>query len=163
MIKTSFYQQRRSSTQLIKFSRSVGKVKRKNTLYLLSATHLLSMPGSKKQTCRISKANRRLRTHLPLVQHLVQAGPSFWSYAFQHLTNDQILFLQDIVRNFLRGNVPVSEREIRELSLKKKPLRSFGGAKSFARRRVLIKQVGGGIFGVLIPAVASLIGSLLRH
>ena len=123
------------------------------------------MPGSKQATCKRSSSTsspkKRLAQHLPLINCLLNADPAFWTYIFNHLTNDQLIFLQDIARNFLSGNIPVSRGEVRYIASKKKSIRSLVRASSHPRRRVLVKQIGGGIFGILIPALASLFGALL--
>jgi hypothetical protein len=105
-------------------------------------------------------AKTRLRDHAPFIKCLLSANPELWNYTFNNLTDDQIEVLQDIVRNFLCNNIQVTNGELRDLKPKRKLLHRFKRAGKL-RRRVLVKQVGKGVFSILIPALASLAGSLI--
>lgn len=118
----------------------------------------------KKKYQRVSKTNtakKRLCDHAPFFKLLLNADPKSWNYILGNLTDSQIEALRDLVRNFLASRVPVSAEELRELKPKKRILHQFLSSGSKVRRRVLVKQVGSGVFSILIPALASLVGSLI--
>ena len=122
--------------------------------------------SNRKKTSRVTQttsAKKRLCEHAPFFKLLLDADPQRWNYILEHLTDSQIEALRDLVRNFLATRVPVSSGELRELKTKQNILRQFSKAGSKLRRRVLVKQVGKGVFSILIPALASLVGSLISR
>jgi hypothetical protein len=119
--------------------------------------------GKKTSKVKQTSAKKRLSEHAPFFQLLLDADPHRWNYILDHLTDSQIEALRDLVRNFLATRVPVSSGELRELKAKRKLLHQFSKAGSRLRRRVLVKQVGKGVFSILIPALASLVGALISR
>ncbi len=109
------------------------------------------------------KPVERLHAHLPFVQILASApNPRTLEYFLTQLNDNQLLLLQDIVRNFLHGNISVSSGEIKSLKRYKNLLRRLISPKvSRNSQRKLIKQVGSGVFSILLPALASLLLSRL--
>ena len=102
--------------------------------------------------------------HLPLIQLLAQKEDNqLWNYILENLTTEQVTLLQDIVRNVLRGNIPLANHKKEELFKKRNILRTFGKERCLKKKRVQIKQIGRGIFSILIPALASLVGGLISR
>jgi hypothetical protein len=103
-----------------------------------------------------------LRAHAPLIKCLLKADPELWNYTFKNLTDDQLEVLQDIVRNFLCNHIHVSKSEIKELKPKRFLLHQFQKAGKL-QRRVIANQIGSGVFSILLPALAGLVGSLFSQ
>ena len=117
------------------------------------------MPGSKRAT--LQKSKRRLLQHLPLIEHLSTANPELWTYTLNNLTPEQEKLVVDVVRNFLKGHIPVRAEQLEQFKKKKRALRLLSKATNSKGRRVYIRQIGRGLLTILIPALASLIGGLV--
>ncbi len=109
-------------------------------------------------------ALQRLHNHLPLIHTLAKSrDPQTLHYFLNQLTDEQVTVLSDIVRNFLAGNIKVSKGELKHLKQFKNRLREFANPSSRSvKKRKFVKQIGGGIFSILIPAIVSLIAANLR-
>lgn len=101
---------------------------------------------------RIKSSRERLKKHIPLLQILYNSDPQTADYLISQLNGDQKKFLQDICRNFLAGNIPVSTGELGELKRQRRSL-----YKISANGGGITRQQGRGIFSILIPALATLL------
>lgn len=78
--------------------------------------------------------------------------------------NDNCLYsaLHEIAVNTLKGKVPLNKNQKRKLKKHKKLLVNLSKlTKDNKRKRFLVKQTGGALLPLLIPAVASIISSLI--
>jgi GMP synthase PP-ATPase subunit len=106
----------------------------------------------------------RLRIHAPLIHSLsTSQDPETLCYLLKHLNTSQLSVVTDLVRNFLNGNIPVSTQELKHLKSKKRILYRLASAKHPREKRKFIKQVGTGVFSILIPALASILFNILRN
>lgn len=109
------------------------------------------------------EARQRLADHRLFLQTLLNGSPEFYRYSLQNLSPDQARLLQDIIRNFIRGNIKIPDTEFHKLSTHRHILTSLCQKRLSKKRLIpLLRQVGGGILPILVTALASLLGGFLR-
>lgn len=119
-----------------------------------------------KPTNGTTKAKERLLRHHPFLRSLAEGDSGWWNYSMANLTEDQLQVLRDVARNFLVGNVlsDIPEEELRLLEGHKHELLTLARKRTSAKKaRRVIKQVGRGIFGILIPTLVSLLSHVLAR
>lgn len=108
------------------------------------------------------KARVTLSQHYPLVKSLLNADRGFWRYTLQNLSRSQYEFLKKLAQHFMRGKLPVTESNFSRLRNKRTSLRQIVAQRTPESKKIkIIQQHGEGIFSILIPTLASVIGGLL--
>ena len=69
----------------------------------------------------------------------------------------------DCAYNILKGNIPLSNRQKKNLSKHRKLLRTLAGSRNAltTKRRLLVNQKGGAFLGALLGPIISTLGGLL--
>lgn len=111
---------------------------------------------------KLNATQRRIQNEVDFLSLLCKSNEAERSYLIHQLTPNQMQVLIDILRNGIRGNLPLSVTQISHLKPWKRHVHALisSGAVKKKKRRIL-RQFGKGIFSILIPTVASLLGSLL--
>ena len=92
------------------------------------------------------KCESRLRPHLPILQTLAtpQYSPKLKREVLKHCSNDCILKICEILYNILKGVIPLTPSQKRQLAPKKHILRRIVQPQPVKKRRdLLIHQKGG--------------------
>lgn len=109
--------------------------------------------------------SQRLRKNLPLLRFLSECNKAQRSLLLKNLTRSEVTTICECVDNVLRGNVPIDQKTIRILKLKRKNFALIRDKKLPLReRKDLIIQTGGFLPTLLLPIIstaASLLGNLL--
>ena len=103
----------------------------------------------------------RVKRHLPLLQWLSRAHPKTCKAVIQSADKDLLDTLCECSLNILKGNVPLTGSQKRQLSRHKQTLRLLVGGRrrSVKNKRRLLQK--GGFLGTLLRAVTGVLGSLL--
>lgn len=82
---------------------------------------------------------------------------------FKNLTDSEVKTLQNIIKKFLKGKLKVTPNKMSKLARYKKPMRKIAriNVKKVKSTRRALRQIGFGLFSVLLPAALSLITGLL--
>ena len=83
---------------------------------------------------------------------------------FEKLSTAEIKLLQRVIKQCLAKKISLNAKTLKKLEKYKNPLRRIAKIKTqdVAKTRKTLKQTGRGLFSVLLPVVAGLIGSLVK-
>ena len=106
--------------------------------------------------------SKRIRNNLPYLQVLAKSKPKIRKVIIEHGPSDVILCICECTVNVLKGTVPISVNQKRQLSRYKKHLRALANKKiSRAKKKKILNQKGGNLLTALLPPVLTVLGSLL--
>ena len=102
----------------------------------------------------------RLRKHAGLLNLLNKADPKLKKVLLKHhCTNDFIRCVADCCLNIIKGNVPLTPKQLKLLSSKKQVVRTLAAKKISLKKKKRIVQ-SGGFLGAILPAIISGLGGL---
>lgn len=116
---------------------------------------------------RRRKASKSLKRNRQYLIEFLRAKETGTNRALQQMISNisccQLKCLSEIVRNLLRGNIPMSRSDFEEIKKHKKNLRLFGQKKVSLKRKRAILQTGSGpvflplLLGAVLPPVLEFI------
>ena len=106
--------------------------------------------------------SKRMKENLPYLQILAKCKPKLRKVIIEHGPTDVIISICECAYNLLKGTVPISTNQKRNLSRHKEHLRTLANKKiSRTKKKKLLTQKGGNVLAALLPPVLSVLGSLL--
>lgn len=107
--------------------------------------------------------SKRIRRNLPLLKMIFKAPASQRKVILESASTDLILSLCEIALNLRRGNIPLTESQLRKVKRQKAKIIYMSRKNtSVARKRKTINQSGGfllPLLSVAVPFLTSLIAS----
>ena len=102
----------------------------------------------------------RVRKYLPVLKRVRRLGEKAKREYVRKCDNEFIRCVSKCAENVIKGNVPLTNRQMKNLRRKRYDLRTLSSGKTSlrAKRKVLQK---GGFLTALLPPVLSLLGGLL--
>jgi phosphopantetheine adenylyltransferase len=80
----------------------------------------------------------------------------------KNATKSDLQNISTVFRSFVKGQYPLSSKDIKKLKKHKETLSHFLKTKNTNKKRDYLIQRGGQIFSILLPATLSLLATLLR-
>jgi hypothetical protein len=104
-----------------------------------------------------------IKRSMPFIEAMKRVkSPKARQELFKHLPTFVVDDIAEIIYNILIGNAHISPNYKKRLGQVRHQLYGMIRATSKGKRRkILYKQSGGGIFTVLLPAIASVIASII--
>lgn len=118
------------------------------------------MASDMKKKKKNTSCECRLRPHMPMFQVLVSPETSgkLRNEALKNCSGDCIHKICEVVYNLLKGNIPLSPSQKRELSTKKHILRKLVKPQSNKKRRqLLLKQKGGSLLNLVLRKLLQIV------
>lgn len=100
---------------------------------------------------------KRLRKHFNFLKKLKESPPKERCDAISNCSGDQLKVLLEIVKNLLKGNIPITKIQKTKLQKYRKQLRKLSDSRtSMKKKKRLFTQKGG-----IIPLLPLLLGPAL--
>ena len=108
----------------------------------------------------------RLKRNFQALNSLYQASPGERKVILRKAPTDLILAICEIALNLLRGNIPLTAQQYRQLKRRKKTIKLFANKRTTVEsKRKAVNQSGGflhPLLSVAVPFISSLIASRQR-
>ena len=103
-----------------------------------------------------------MKEGLPYLHVIVKSKAKLRKLLIQHVPANVITAICECSLNLLKGVIPVTPRQKRRFARYKTHLRALANKKvSRRQKKRFLNQKGGGLLTTLLPAVLSVLGSLL--
>ncbi len=103
----------------------------------------------------------RVKANLPVLKKLRRCGTVKRRQLLEKGGKPLQLCLRECAINVLKGNVPLTKTQLKQMSKHKKKIRDLSQKKTSFKRRIAIEQKGGFLPLLLAPIVGSILGGLL--
>ena len=104
----------------------------------------------------------RIRKHLPVLKKLVRCHQKPQQRTILKEGGKELLLcLSECALNITKGNVPLTNRQLKRLKKNKKHIRELSKKKTSLKKRAQIVQKGGFLPLLLAPIVGSVLGKLI--
>jgi len=116
---------------------------------------------SRRNSLRLrAEMSDRVRKYLPVLKRVRRLGEKAKREYDRKCNNEFIRCVSESAKNVIKGNVPLTNRQMKNLRRKRYDLKTLSSGKPslWAKRKVLQK---GEFFSALLPPVLSLFGGLL--
>jgi len=104
----------------------------------------------------------RVKRYLPVLKRIRKLGNKARREFIRKCDKDFIDCVSECARNLLKGNVPLTKRQMTNLRRKRQDLRVLSKKKTSMRAKRKIVQKGGFLFA-LLPPVLSVLTSLFSN
>jgi len=101
----------------------------------------------------------RVKTHLPTLKRIRRLGEKARRDYVRKCDNGFIHCVSECAKNVIKGNVPLTTRQMKNFRCRCNDLRALSTRKTSLRRKRKILQKGG-FLSVLLPPVLSVLGNL---
>lgn len=101
-------------------------------------------------------------THVPVLRQLCRCNKKVRKQILEQGGKPLQLSLRECALNLLKGNIPLSKRQINRLKKHKNQLREISKRSTSQKRRFQIEQRGGFLASLLVPIVGSLVGAAVQ-
>ena len=105
------------------------------------------------------------KKNLPLLQYLASGKPRIVRAIIKEADPEVIKAICECAHNVLKGNVPLNKSQFTKLKRHRTHLHLLANKKVSQKRKKKVLQSGGflgALLGAAIPALASVIGGLIR-
>jgi len=102
----------------------------------------------------------RIKKYLPVLKHIRRMGDRAKREYIRKCDTEFVNCVSECAKNVIKGNVPLTDRQMTNLRRKRHDLRALSKKKTSLRTKRKILQKGG-LLTALIPPVLSVLGSLL--
>ena len=105
------------------------------------------------------------KKNLPLLQYLATGKPRIVNAIVKEADPQVMKAICECAHNVLKGNVPLSKSQFSKLKRHRKHLHLLTDKKVSQKRKKKVLQTGGfigALLGAALPALASVIGGLIR-
>jgi phosphopantetheine adenylyltransferase len=115
---------------------------------------------------QVRRTNRKKRS-LKNKQHLFKFIKKYRTlkdrkHNLKHATKNDLQNISTVFRSFIKGQYPLSAKDVKKLKKHKQTLANFLKQKKIHKKRDYLVQRGGQIFSILLPAALSLLSTLLH-
>lgn len=107
--------------------------------------------------------SRRVKRNLPLLKLLVQASPQHRRAILNTASNDLVAAIVEIALNTLKGNIPLSQQQIKVLKGKRHAIKSLCDKRLPIKKKKQLVRQSGGFIGPLLSFALPLITGLLTN
>lgn len=107
--------------------------------------------------------SQRMRRYLPVLKKITRMGDKARRHYLKNCDKALVDCFSECAKNILKGNVSLSGRQFSRLKREKTNVRALASRRTSLRKKRSIVQRGGFIQALLMPAIATLGGILLKH
>lgn len=104
----------------------------------------------------------RLRRHKDVLKRLAKAKPSVAKRLLKDASSDLLKLLSECSLNVLKGSVPLSTKQKKQLCKHKAKLRKIANKKTSQKKKRAI-LMRGGFLGTLLSPIIGILGSILSQ
>ena len=106
--------------------------------------------------------SRRMKRSLPYLQVIMACGPKLRKMIIGHAPDHVLMAICECALNVLKGVIPLTARQKRQLSRCRTHLRGLANKKvSKKQKKRYLTQKGGGLLTTVLPPVINTLGNLL--
>ena len=106
--------------------------------------------------------SKRMKRSLPYLQVMMACGPKLRKMLVGHAPEHVLMAICECALNVLKGVIPLTQRQKRQLTRYKTHLRGLANKKvSKKQKKRYLTQKGGGLLTTVLPPVINALGSLL--
>jgi len=107
-----------------------------------------------------AEMSERVKKYLPVLKRIRRLGDKAKKAYVRKCNREFIDCVSECAKNVIKGNVPVTDRQMTNLRRKRYDLRTLSKKKTSVKTKRKILQKGG-FLSALLPPVLSVLGSLL--
>jgi len=104
----------------------------------------------------------RVKNYLPMLKCIRRLGEKARRDYVRKCDNEFIRCVSECAKNLIKGNVPLTTRQMKNLRRRRYDLRALSAKKTSLRKKRKILQKGG-FLTALISSILSVLGSLLMQ
>jgi len=107
--------------------------------------------------------SQKIRKHYPTLKKILHIRKAARSAAIKKCDRELIDCFSECAKNIINGRVQLTKRQYARLQRQKKDLRKLANTRTtLKKRRTILRQKGGFITSLLVPALVTL-GSILMN
>ena len=107
--------------------------------------------------------SQKIRRHYPMLKKILHMRKVARSSAIKKCDRELIDCFSECAKNIINGRISLSRRQFTRLQRQKKHLRKLANTRTTLKeRRAILRQKGGFITSLLVPALATL-GTILMN